>query len=114
MRDGDVADAGGGCQGLRVAQDAGAGGGVAGMPYGAVAGERLDGGLIENLCDESHALVQFDALAVGNGDSGALLSAMLQCEQAEKRDAGHFLARSEDTENAALFFGAVVQTQADF
>jgi hypothetical protein len=46
--------------------------------------------------------------SVGNGDTGALLSAMLEGKQTEEGDTGDLFSGSEDAEDAALLFGGVL------
>ena len=48
-------------------------------------------------------------VAVAHGDTGGLLTAVLQGEQAEERELGDaFSVRSTDTEHTALLAGSVV------
>ena len=88
--------------GLGVLLAAGAGGGVAGVADGDVAGEVAEVVLLEDLRDEAHAAVHVDAEAVGGGDAGALLAAVLEGVEAVEGDAGDVFVRRVDAEDAAL------------
>ena len=59
--------------------------------------------LSECLGDQSHPGVQLDTVAIANGDAGAFLTAMLQCEKSEKSRLCHIYARGIDPKNAAAF-----------
>ncbi len=86
---------------LRVLPHRRPGRGVAGVTDGQVAVQRLQGGLIEDLRDEAHVLVHEDLAAVGHGDTGRLLPAVLQGVDAEVGEFGHVLARRPYPEHAA-------------
>ena len=88
--------------GLGVLLAAGAGGGVAGVADGDVAGKVAEVVLLEDLGDEAHAAVHVDAEAVGGGDAGALLAAVLQGVDAVEGDAGYVFIGCVDAEDAAL------------
>ena len=77
------------------------------MPDGADAFKGLDGLLIEHLRHEAHVLVDMYAAPIGDGNSRALLPAVLEREEAEKGYSGHILLRGVDAEYAALLFRIV-------
>ena len=78
VRDGDEALGGLDADGLRVEQRGVAGGGVAGVADGEIAGELLQDFVGEDVGDQAHALDVREVMAVGGGDAGGLLPAMLQ------------------------------------
>ena len=80
-----------------------AGGGIAVVPDGDVAGELAQGFLVEYLRNEAHAGEYLDALAIRGGYAGALLPAVLQGEQGEIGKPGYIFVRGVNTENAASF-----------
>ena len=80
-------------QGLRIAQLAGAGCGIAGMPNGQLAREGLEIIFAKNLGNQSHFRVDGNSLAVRGGDAGAFLAAMLEGEQSEEGEAAGALFR---------------------
>ncbi len=86
--DGDKALGGLDGDGLRVEEGGVAGGGVAGVADGDVAGEPGENGVGEDLGDEAHALHVGDVVAVGGGDAGGLLPAMLEGVEAPVGEAG--------------------------
>ena len=57
--------------------------------------------LVEDLRDEAHVAQRRQPAAVGNGDSGGLLPAMLQREETEVRDAGDVTPRRPNSEQTA-------------
>ncbi len=71
----------------------------------AQAGEHL---LVEHLADETEILVDHDLASVTDGDARRFLTAMLQRVETVEAQLGDFLARSPDTEHAALLVRAVV------
>ena len=81
---------------------AGAGGGVAGVADGDVAGEVAEVVLIEDLGDEAHARADVESWSVSGGDSGAFLAAVLECVDAVEGGAGYVLARGVHPEDAAF------------
>ena len=95
-------------QRLDVAQHRLAGGRVADMADGGLAGQAVDvGGAGEVIADETLAPLRMKALAVEGDDAGRLLSAMLQGVQAE-RDDRRGVGMAEDAEDAAFLVQAVV------
>ena len=94
---------------LGVLPGAGAGGGVARVADGEVTLERLERGVVEDLRDQAHVLVDQDLAAVADRDAGGLLAAVLQRVEAEVDELGDFLARRPDAEHAAGVLGALVQ-----
>ena len=61
-------------------------------------GQRL---LVEHLRDEPHLLDHRDLTVVGDGDPGALLTAMLQGVEAEEGEARHVAFGRDDPEDPA-------------
>ena len=60
--------------------------------------------LVEDLCDEAHLGEALDpGLAVGGGDAGRLLPAVLERVEAEEGESSHILAGGEDAHHAAGF-----------
>ena len=89
-------------QRLHVAQDGGAGGGVADMADGGVAGQALDHlAAGEGVADEAEPAFAVEAAAVEGDDAGGFLAAMLQGVQSERGDGGGF-GVAEDAEHAAF------------
>ena len=60
---------------------------------------------MEDLGDEAHFFVGGDGIYIGDGDSGGLLSAVLQGEEAEIGEARDIEAGAVDAEDAALVIG---------
>ncbi len=102
---GDERAVAGAGEGLGVAHLAGAGGGVAHVAYGQLPGQRLQDRLLEHLGDEPHVLVDDEPGAVGDGDAGGLLPAMLQGEESEEGETGDIHLGSVDGEHPALVVG---------
>ncbi len=71
-------------EGLSVRQDRGAGGGVTDVTDGHVAPEAREALFGEDLRGKPHPLVLIDPASVGGGDTRALLSAVLEGEEAEE------------------------------
>ncbi len=88
--------------GLGVLFAAGACRRVAGVADGDMAGKIAEVVLFEDLGDEAHAAVHVDPEAVGGGDAGALLAAVLEGVDAVEGDAGYVFIRRVDAEYAAL------------
>ena len=78
------------------------------MPDREVALERLERGLVEDLGDQAHVLVDQDLAAVADRDARRLLPAVLQRVEAEVGELGDVLARSPDAEDAAGVLRALV------
>ena len=91
---------------LRVLPGAGAGGRVARVPDREVALERVEGGLVEDLRDQPHVLVDQDLPAVADRDACGLLPPVLKRVEAEVGQLGDVLARRPDAEDAAGVLGA--------
>ncbi len=91
-----------GVERLDIAQEAAAGGGVAGMADGRPAGQALDHvRSAEGFPDVAGLAVVMEALAVVAGDAAGLLAAVLQGVQAQRGEgAGRVVA--EHAEHAAL------------
>jgi hypothetical protein len=63
--------------------------------------------LLEDLRDETHVLVDFDAITIGGGDACALLTSMLKRIESKKGDPGDIFAGGIDPEDAARFVEAL-------
>ena len=94
-------------QGLRVAEQAASGGGVTGVSYGQLSGQGVEISLPKNLGDQAHLRVDPDAVAVGCGDSRALLAAVLQGKEAEKCQAAGFSSRHIHPDDPTLIARAI-------
>ena len=106
QRDGSV---GGGPEGrLGVVPGAGAGRGVARVTDREVALERRERGLVEDLRDQAHVLVDEDLAAVADRDAGRLLAAVLQRVEAVVGQLGDVLPRRPHTEDATGVLGCAV------
>ena len=89
-------------QRLHVAQDGGAGGGIADMADRGVAGQALDHlAAGKRVADQAEPAFAVKAGAVEGDDAGGLLAAMLQGVQSERGDGGGF-RMAEDAEHAAF------------
>ena len=108
--DGDEALGGFDADGLRVEQRGVAGGGVARVADGHVAGKLGEDVVGEDFRDQAHALDVGEVLAVGGGDAGGLLPAMLESVEAEIGLAGG-VGMAVDGDYAA-FFAEFVAGQA--
>lgn len=64
-------------------------------------GERAEGGLVEDLADQPHVLVDEDLATVADRDARGLLAPMLQRVEAEVGEFGDFFPGCPDTENTA-------------
>ena len=104
----DRAVGGGAERRLRVLPGAGTGGRVARVPDREVALERVERGLVEDLRDQPHVLVDQDLAAVADRDPGGLLAAVLQRVEAEVGQLGDVLAGRPDAEDAAGVLGALL------
>src|SRR5262245_163893 len=93
--------------GLAIANVRGSGGRVAIVADCEVAFERAQVVLVEDLRDQTHALMAVGCAPVAAGDSGALLAAVLERKQAEEGQARHIAARRVDSEDAALVVRAI-------
>ena len=100
--DGDEALGGVDADGLGVEQRRVAGGGVARVADGHVAGELGEHVVGEDFRDQAHALDVGEMLAVGGGDAGRFLAAMLQGVEAEIGLAGG-VGMAVDGDDAAFF-----------
>ena len=81
------------------------------MPDGAVAGQALEPLTAEHVGDPAHRLLHLEVMAVGGGDAGRLLAAMLERVEAEIDDVGG-LDVIPDAEQAALVVELVVQLES--
>ena len=86
---------------LRVRPLRRAGRRVAGVADRDLALQALELALVEDLRDEAHVAHRGDVPAVGDGDPGGLLAAVLEREQAEEGDARDVALRRADAEDAA-------------
>ncbi len=77
------------------------------MPDGDVALHGRQRLLVEHLADQAQVLEDQHLGAVGDGDTGGFLAAVLQRVQAVVGEFGDFLARGPDPEYAAFFAGRV-------
>jgi hypothetical protein len=106
--DGEASEVELGEQRLHVAQDGGAGGGVARMTHGHVAGEaRHHRFIVEVLGDMAHAAVAVELTAVVGNDPGGFLAAVLERMQAE-RSVGGSVGIADDAENPTLLLQVIV------
>jgi len=75
------------------------------MADGKVPAQGLEMGLVEDLGDQAHVLVDQDLRAVADSDAGRLLAAVLQRIEAEVGELGHLFAldatAGPDPEDAA-------------
>jgi hypothetical protein len=111
--EGDATSRGGGAKRrLRVLPRGGAGGGVAAVPDGKVALQRLQGLLVEDLADEAEVLEHDHPASVGHGHPGRLLAAVLQGVEPVVGEVGDILARSPDAEDAALLPRTLIRSWA--
>ena len=105
-------------QRLHVAQDGGAGRGIADMADGDGAGQALDHFAAgEGVADQTEAAFAVEAAAVEGDDAGGFLAAMLKGVQSERGDGGG-LGVAEDAEHAAFLaqrvaFEIVLQLDAE-
>ena len=110
VRDGDEALGGVDADGLGVEQRRVAGGGVAGVADGHVAGKLGEHIVGEDFRDQAHALDVGEMLAVGGGDAGRFLAAMLQGVEAEIGFA-RGVGMAVDGDDAAFFAQFVGRTR---
>ena len=78
------------------------------MADGQVPAQRLEGGLVEDLRDQAHVLVDQDLPAVADRDAGRLLAAVLQRVEPEVGELGDVLAGGPDSEDAAGVLGSAI------
>ena len=102
VRNRDQAFGGIHANGLRIQQCRVAGGGVAGVADGHGAGQLLQHVVGKDLRDQTHALDVGKVLAVGRGNAGRLLSAMLQARRGRDRPA-RCIGMAVNGDDAALF-----------
>ena len=88
--------------GLSVLPGGGPGGGVADVPDGEVPRQGGQGAVVEDLGDQAEVLVDQDVGAVGGGDAGGLLAAVLEGVEPEVGQAGDLLAGGPYAEDATL------------
>ena len=67
--------------------------------------------LVEHLGHQAHRFVNSEGLAVGGGDAGALLAAVLEGEETEKGETGRVLAWGINAHHATLFVKALASYQ---
>jgi hypothetical protein len=85
------------------------GGGVTRVADREVALERLERGVVEDLRDQAHVLVDQDLAAVADRDAGRLLAAVLQRVETEVAELRHLFAGGPDPEDTASILGTLVQ-----
>ena len=102
MRNGNEPLGGFDADGLRVEQRRVSGGGVARVADGHIAFEARDDLVGENFRDQTHAFDVREVGAVGGGDAGGFLSAMLEGIKAEVDLAGS-VGMAVDGDYAAFF-----------
>src|SRR5579871_6408619 len=66
------------------------------MPHGNVAAEPAEDLLVENGAQQAHLFVRTDRAAVGGGDAGRLLAAVLEGVQREEREPGRVASRRKN------------------
>ena len=71
-------------EGLGVAEFAAAAGGITGVANGHVTDERIEVWLSEYLGHQTHFGVDYNVLAIGGGNSSALLPAVLQGKESKE------------------------------
>src|SRR5450759_3815352 len=95
-------------QRLRVLPVARARRGVEHVADGVLAAQALEHLLVEDLADETQIPDDRDLAVVGHGDAGALLAAVLQGVEAEKRQARDVAPRRMDAEDATAVMESIV------
>jgi len=85
-----------------------AGGGVAGVADGAVAGEFCEDAGDEDFLDFAHGAVDVEVVAIAGDDAGGFLAAMLQCVETEVGEVGGF-GMAEDTEDTTLVVEMIIR-----
>ena len=83
------------------------------MADGDVPVQRVEHGLVEDLGDQAHVLVDHDPGAVADRDARRLLAAVLERVQAVVGELGHILARRPDAEDPAGIPGRPVGWSRD-
>jgi len=71
------------------------------MPDGDMAGKVTQRFLIEYIGHTSHIGKNPDFFAIGRGNAGAFLTAVLECKEGKKCETGYILIRGINTKNAA-------------
>ena len=99
VRQGDRAAGVAAQRGLGVLPGRAAGRGVAAVADREVAAQRRERALVEHLGHQPHVLVDEQSLAVGGGDAGRLLPAVLQGVEPVVGELGDVLARGPDAED---------------
>ena len=97
--------------GLRVLPSAAAGGRVAHVADRHLARERLEAALVEDLGDEAEVALGGDVTALGGGDAGRLLAAVLERVEREVGETRDVLLRGIDAEHAALVPRALARSR---
>jgi hypothetical protein len=77
------------------------------MPDGHVADQWVEVGLSEDLGDQAHVGMDDNALAVGGGYPGTLLSSVLQGEKAEESQTASLSLGGKDPYHPAFFVGVI-------
>ena len=81
---------------------------VSGVPDGHVAPEGVEGGLVEDLGDQSHVLEDHHSATVRHRHASGFLASVLQGVHAEIGEFGHLLTRGIDPDDATGVLGPVV------
>ena len=85
----------------------GAGGAVAHMTHGQLAGERRQVGIGEHAVEQAQILADHNRAAVTHGDSRRFLATVLQCTQAKVRQSSHVAIGRPYAENATFLMQLV-------
>lgn len=104
-RDNDAVD--GGKMRLRGFPALGAGGAIAHVAHGQLAGERRQVGVGEHAIEQSQVFANHNRAAVAHGDSRRFLAAMLQRAQTKVRQSSHIAIGCPHTKNAAFLMQLV-------
>ena len=104
-RDNDAVD--GGEVRLRGFPALGAGGAIAHVAHGQLAGERRQVGVGEHAIEQSQVLANHNRAAITHGDSRRFLAAMLQRAQTKVRQSSHIAIGCPHTKNAAFLMQLV-------
>ena len=76
------------------------------MAHGQMPGQGVQRGLVEDLGNEAHVLVDVDPLAVAGGYASRLLTAVLQCIQPVIGKFCYFFTGCPNTEDATGILGS--------
>src|SRR5450759_4776818 len=93
---------------LGVLPGAATGRGVSAVANGQMALERAQAGLVEDLRDQTHVLVDHQPTTIAGRDAGRLLAAMLQGIEPEVGQLGDVLAGGPDSEDPTGVLGCLL------